>query len=104
MVYWNHAARRALMAAMLLQAGGALANCIATHNDGGTVQNSVTDDASALRAAIALATSGGTVKVAGHCQGAILDGGTTQVARISQAITLVGGYPTAVLNWATSTM
>lgn len=102
MVYWNHAARRALMAAMLLQAGGALANCIATHNDGGTVQNSVTDDASALRAAIALATSGGTVKVAGHCQGAILDGGTTQVARISQAITLVGGYPTAVLNWATS--
>lgn len=57
-------------------------------------------DASALRSALAAVAPGGTVKVAGTCAGAILDAGTTQVALVTKAITLIGGY--APTDWAVS--
>ncbi|MBI3148134.1 MAG: right-handed parallel beta-helix repeat-containing protein [Betaproteobacteria bacterium] len=79
---------------------GAWAACSATSNDGLTVQTSGTDDAAVLRAVVAAAPLGGTVKVAGHCQGAILEGGTTQVLRLTQAVSVVGGF--APPNWTTS--
>ena len=57
-------------------------------------------DAQALRDAVAVAAPGTTVKVAGACAGAILEGGSTQVALVTTTLTLIGGYtPT---DWANS--
>lgn len=68
-----------------------------------TTDNAVTlfagPNASALRSAIAAASDGGMVKVAGTCAGAIAKDGTVQVAIITQTLTLAGGYTTT--NWLT---
>ena len=69
--------------------------CFATPNDGALVYTSTT--ASAVRDAVAAAGSGGTVKIAGYCAGAVNQLGTNQVAVITQTLTLAGGYTTT--NW-----
>lgn len=72
--------------------------CSATADDGANVYAAV--DASAVRSAIAAAPAGGTVKIAGECAGAILEGATVQVALLTKELTLIGGY--APPDWATS--
>ena len=74
--------------------------CFATHNDGTTVFSS--GDAQALRDAVAAASGGGTVKVAGICPGVAGDPhfGHQQVVDLNQNITVRGGYTTS--NWAIS--
>ena len=67
--------------------------CFATHNDGTTMFSSA--DAQAVRDAIAAASSGGTVKVAGYCAGVSM----ISVAEINQELTLKGGYTST--NWTT---
>lgn len=57
------------------------------------------NDAQALRDAIAAAASGQTVKVAGVCAGTFSENGTAQVAYISKDITVQGGY--TLTNWLT---
>ena len=81
-------------AAVAVSAGA----CSATTDNGGTVFSSA--DAGAVRAAIAAASPGGTVKIAGYCAGAVLNGSTTQVAIITKTLSLEGGYTTT--NWTTS--
>ena len=71
--------------------------CTATPNDGAPVYTS--NDAAAVRAAIAAAIPGATVKIAGYCAGAITEGATTQVALITRTLTLAGGYTPA--DWFT---
>ncbi len=66
--------------------------CFATLDDGATVYQS--DDASALQAAVAAASAGGVVKVAGRCAGA------GQILAVPRALTLAGGYTTT--NWLTA--
>ena len=74
------------------------ASCMATLDDGLTVLTS--SDSAALRAALATAPLGSMVKVSGTCAGAVFQGGSTQVAIVSQTITLAGGYtPT---DWSTA--
>ena len=67
--------------------------CHATRDDGTTVFSSA--DAQAVRDAIAAASSGGTVKVAGYCAGV----SSGNVVTINKALTLTGGYTTG--NWST---
>lgn len=57
-------------------------------------------DAQALRDALAAASPGGTVRVAGTCAGAVVEGGDTQVALVTKTITLIGGYTQT--NWTDS--
>ena len=71
--------------------------CYASHDNGTTVFNSA--DAQAVRTALAAASPGSTVKVAGYCSGTQTQGGTTQTALITQTITLAGGYTTT--DWTT---
>lgn len=72
--------------------------CFATPNDGATIYSSTT--ASAVRQALGVASPGATVKVAGYCPGVSNQGGTSQVALITQTLTLAGGFtPT---NWTTA--
>ena len=59
----------------------------------------VSTDASAVRNALNTVSTGGTVKVAGYCAGAITQNSTSQVALISKTVTLSGGYTTS--NWST---
>ena len=57
--------------------------------------------ASAIRSAISAEPSGGTVKVAGHCEGvATTENGDVQTIYISKSLTIRGGYTTT--NWSTS--
>ncbi len=70
--------------------------CFAEVN-GDTTTDFATDNADALRWAIAAVSTGGTVKVAGTCAGTASEGGSVQVALINKAITLTGGYTTT--NW-----
>lgn len=86
----------ALAGVRVAQAAGE--TCFATPNDGGLVYASTT--ASAVRDAVAAAGSGGTVKIAGYCAGAVNQLGTSQVAVITQTLTLAGGYTTT--NWTTA--
>jgi uncharacterized repeat protein (TIGR01451 family) len=62
--------------------------CHVTTDGGASSDSSV--DANALRDAIASASPGDTIWVAGTCRGVSEDDGTTQVARISMALTIVG--------------
>ncbi len=71
--------------------------CFATHDDGSTVFSS--EDAQAVRDALAAVSSGGTVKVAGYCAGVQTQQGSTQVALITKTLTVAGGYTTS--NWST---
>ncbi|MCB0114458.1 MAG: DUF11 domain-containing protein, partial [Caldilineaceae bacterium] len=71
--------------------------CFATHNNGTTVFASA--DSLALRVAVAAASVGGTVKIAGTCAGTVNEDGTDQVVLVTQPITLAGGYTTT--NWIT---
>lgn len=66
--------------------------CSATADDGATVHESA--DASGLRAALthAVSISATTVKVAGTCAGVISQTGSAQLALITRAVTLEGGY------------
>jgi uncharacterized repeat protein (TIGR01451 family) len=63
--------------------------CYATPDGGVTVFESE-DTAEALRDAIAAADSGDTIWVAGTCQGTSHEGGTDQVARIAESLTIMG--------------
>ena len=72
--------------------------CFATPNDGTTVYSSTF--AEAVREALAAANPGATVKVAGYCAGVANQGGGTQVARITQTLTLAGGF--TLTNWTTA--
>src|SRR5688500_9412635 len=56
-------------------------------------------DASAVRNALSAASTGGTVKIAGYCAGVATENGTTQVALITQTLTVAGGY--TATNWIT---
>lgn len=84
---------------------------MATLDDGLTVLASA--DAAALRAALASAPMGSIVKVSGTCAGVAFQNGSTQVAIISQTLTLAGGFtptgwlmaypitqPTVSMRWA----
>lgn len=64
--------------------------------DNNTDFNSVT--ASALRNALAIASPDSLVKIAGTCAGAVAQGGSTQVALMTQTLTLAGGYTNT--NWS----
>ncbi len=66
--------------------------CFATLDEGATIYQS--DDASALQAAVAAASAGGVVKVAGRCAGA------GQTLSVALALTLAGGYTTT--DWLTA--
>lgn len=66
------------------------ASCMATLDDGLTVLASA--DAAALRTALASAPMGSIVKVSGTCAGVAFQNGSTQVAIISQTLTLAGGF------------
>lgn len=71
--------------------------CYATPDDGTTVFSGPT--AQAVRDAVAAASAGGTVKIAGTCAGVAPSDGTTQTVRLNQALTLSGGYtPTDWMN------
>lgn len=72
--------------------------CHATPNDGALVFSSAT--ASAVRDAAAAASSGATVKIAGYCAGTDAQLGASQVAVITQPLTLAGGYATT--DWTTA--
>lgn len=65
-----------------------------TEYTGDSLTDFASDDATAVRQAIAAASPGGTVKVAGTCAGAVTEGGSTQVAVINKNLTLAGGYTT----------
>jgi hypothetical protein len=56
-------------------------------------------DASAVRNAISAATPSSTIKIAGYCPGVSTQDGSTQVALITQSLTLAGGYTTT--DWST---
>lgn len=82
-------------------AQGSTALCF-TSLDGTTTYTS-SADSQAVRAAIAGAVSNGydTVKLAGYCAGGVNNGGTRQVALITNApLTLMGGYTDT--DWSTS--
>lgn len=67
------------------------AACFATHDNGTTVFN--TFDATAVQDAIDAAPAGGTVKVAGTCEGVSTKLGTAmQTAYIDKSLTLQGGH------------
>jgi len=72
-------------------------NCFATSDNGITVYSRTT--ASALRNALAFASPSGVVKVAGYCPNVETQDGSTQVALITQTLTLRGGYTTT--DWST---
>ena len=57
-------------------------------------------DAQAVRDAVAAASPGGVVKIAGYCAGVAVQGGFTQTVYISKTLTLAGGYTNT--NWTTS--
>ncbi|MBI1293414.1 PKD domain-containing protein [bacterium] len=71
--------------------------CFATHDNGSTIFRSA--DSLAVRDAVAAASAGGMVKIAGYCAGTVNAGGTTQLALITKTLTLAGGYTTT--NWIT---
>jgi len=66
-----------------------------TEYTGDNITDFSSADAQAVRDAVAAASSGGTVKVAGYCAG--VSGG--QVVNLAQTLTLAGGYTTTD-NWA----
>ena len=49
-------------------------------------------DSAALRQAVAAAVPNDIVRLAGTCAGVAAQGGTSQTAVITQALTLIGGY------------
>ncbi|MEZ4679186.1 MAG: LamG-like jellyroll fold domain-containing protein [Caldilineaceae bacterium] len=65
---------------------------------GATVYASI--GAKALRNAVAAASAGDTVKIAGSCQEAIAENGSAQVFAIDKPLTFAGGY--APENWTIS--
>ncbi|MBI1298398.1 hypothetical protein GC175_25975 [bacterium] len=73
--------------------------CFAEYT-GGNVTDFSSADSQAVRAAVAAASAGGTVKIAGTCAVTVSAGGTTQLALIDKTLTLAGGYTTT--NWLTS--
>ena len=77
-----------------------IADVCFTEHTGDTTTDFSSPDAKALRDAVAAVAPGGTVKVAGTCAGAVLGGGTTQVALVTKAITLIGGFVPS--DWTTS--
>jgi hypothetical protein len=74
-------------------------SCFAEYT-GDNVTDFASGDASAVRAAIAAAAPNGVVKIAGTCAGVVTENGTTQVALITQTLTLRGGYTDT--NWTVS--
>ena len=62
----------------------------------GTIYNS--GDASAVRQAVAAAVFSDVVRLAGTCNGAVAQLGTTQTVAITQPETLIGGFSLA--DWA----
>ena len=76
------------------------AHCFASPNSGATVYAST--DSSAVRAAIAQAVAlpSSEVRLAGTCEGVATSGGTTQLALITQTLTLRGGY--TITGWLAS--
>jgi uncharacterized repeat protein (TIGR01451 family) len=56
-------------------------------------------DAQAVRDALAASSAGSVVKIAGYCAGVVNQGGSNQVALITQTLTLAGGYTTT--DWMT---
>lgn len=95
----------ALLFAGLAQAGGlpfrsALVGetCFATPDNGATVYSSTT--AQAVRDAVGAAPGGGSVKFAGYCPGAVVQGGSAQVVLITKTLTLAGGY--TLTDWNTA--
>lgn len=87
-----------LFATKPLAAAPEQVECYATGNGGGLVHHS-TDNAEALRAAISDALDGGEVWVAGTCQGAIEEGTTFQVARITKELTIAGYLYNGTDTW-----
>ena len=59
---------------------------------GDSTTDFTSNDASALRQAVAAVPAGGTVKVAGFCFGTAGNGVLTQTVTIDKALTLAGGY------------
>jgi autotransporter-associated beta strand protein len=76
------------------------ARCFATADSGATVH--LSPDSMAVRSAIAGAVTlpSSEVRVAGSCEGVTTNSGTTQLALITQTLTLRGGYTTT--DWLTS--
>ena len=66
--------------------------------DGDNVTDFETEDSAAVRQGLAAASAGATVRVAGICEGVASEYGSDQLAYISQAVTLEGGYDAA--DWA----
>ena len=77
-----------------------IADLCFTEYTGDNTTDFSSSDASAVRSAVAAVAPGGTVKVAGTCAGAVLGGGTTQVALVTKAITMIGGFVPS--DWTTS--
>jgi len=73
--------------------------CFSNYTGGASADFS-SSDAQAVRSAIAAASSGGTVKLAGTCAGAVPQAGTNQVALITKTLLVQGGY--AETNWTAS--
>ncbi len=70
--------------------------CYAQANDSSVFTST---HAGAVRAAVAVAAPGSTVKIAGYCAGVAADGPTTQVVYLSKTLTLAGAYTHT--NWLT---
>jgi hypothetical protein len=79
-------------------AAGTGSQCYAEYT-GDNITDFSSPDASAVRNALAAASAGSTVKVAGYCPGVTTQSGSTQVALITQSLTLAGGYTTT--DWLT---
>ncbi len=73
-------------------------DCYATPDDGSTVYQS--SNAQAVRDAVAAASGGETVKVAGYCAGVQVHNSVTQTVYISQSLTMRGGYSST--DWVNS--
>jgi threonine dehydrogenase-like Zn-dependent dehydrogenase len=68
--------------------------------NGDNVTDFSSNNAQAVRDAVAAVAVDGTVKVAGTCAGAVAQSGSTQVVLITQTLTLEGGY--TATNWLAS--
>lgn len=66
----------------------------------GLTTNYASTDAQAVRDAVAAASPGETVKVAGNCVGVQVYNGMTQTVYISQPLTIQGGY--TITDWVNS--
>ena len=78
---------------VLAPAAPAAESCY-TEYTGDTVTDFTSLDAQAVRDALAVVPSGGTIRIAGRCAGTSFQNGAFQVGLVTKTVTLVGGYTT----------